>query len=139
MLLIVTFGLVHATMSHCHTLNTKRQFWAFKPASSQSQNLGLQVPQHNCRGKSFHHHRRQLTSLKALAKGGAVENEQKKAKRKEKERGRSTYSPQSYKELLGDAVQSIEYALEDGVKRMEVDFPTLSGDSEPFQLQHISF
>jgi hypothetical protein len=54
----------------------------------------------------------------------------KAARRREKEQGRSTYRPQSFKELLGDAVESIEHALEDGVNRMEVDFPTLAGDSQ---------
>lgn len=51
-------------------------------------------------------------------------------RRREKEQGRSTYSPESYKELVGDAVESVCYALDDGVKRLEVDFPTLTGDSE---------
>lgn len=69
--------------------------------------------------------------FKLLASAGSnAQHEQRTARRKEKERGRSTYSPQSYKELLKDAVQSIEYALDDGETRMEVDFPTLSGDSK---------
>ena len=51
-------------------------------------------------------------------------------RRREKEEGRSTYRPESYKELVSHAVESIDYALEDGCKRMEVDFPTLAGDSK---------
>ena len=74
--------------------------------------------------------RRRSDTLRLLAKANTAEAEQKSARRREKERGRSTYSPQSYKELLQDAVQSIEYALEDSIKRLEVDFPTLSGDSK---------
>lgn len=78
-------------------------------------------------------------AAKATAKAKTAESDQKAAKRREKEQGRSTYSPQSYKELLEDAVQSVEYALEDGVKRMEVDFPTLSGDSESLLLPPYCF
>ena len=74
--------------------------------------------------------KRPSCTQKLFARADTAEAEQKAARRRQKERGRSTYSPQSYKELLQDAVQSIEYALEDSVKRMEVDFPTLSGDSE---------
>ena len=55
----------------------------------------------------------------------------KAARRKEKELGREVYKPQSFKELLEDAVEAIDHAIEDGVNRMEVDFPTLAGDSEP--------
>ena len=54
----------------------------------------------------------------------------KAARRKEKELGREVYKPQSFKELLDDAVEAIDHAIEDGVNRMEVDFPTLAGDSE---------
>lgn len=55
----------------------------------------------------------------------------KAVRRREKAEGRSTYRPESYQELVSHAVESISYALEDGCLRMEVDFPTLAGDSEP--------
>lgn len=64
------------------------------------------------------------------ANSSTAEADTKAARRKEKEQGRSTYRPQSFKELLVDAVESIEHALEDGITRMEVDFPTLAGDSK---------
>ena len=54
----------------------------------------------------------------------------KAVRRREKAEGRSTYRPESYKELLSHAVESIGYALDDGTVRMEVDFPTLGGNSE---------
>ena len=68
----------------------------------------------------------------AILAKSEVQADPKAARREAKEQGRSTYSPQSYKELVKDAVESIEYALDDGETRMEVDFPTLSGDSKPF-------
>jgi len=71
---------------------------------------------------------RSLTGVRA--ESSTAKADPKAARRKEKEQGRETYRPQSFKELLGDAVEAIEHALEDGVNRMEVDFPTLSGDSE---------
>ena len=70
-------------------------------------------------------------AITATADAGAAQLDAKAVRRREKEKGRQTYSPASYKELLVDAVESVEYALEDGVTRLEVDFPTLaSGDSE---------
>ena len=70
-------------------------------------------------------------TISATADAGAAQLDAKAVRRREKEKGRQTYSPASYKELLVDAVESVEYALEDGVTRLEVDFPTLaSGDSE---------
>ena len=70
-------------------------------------------------------------TISATADAGAAQLDATAVRRREKEKGRQTYSPASYKELLVDAVESVEYALEDGVTRLEVDFPTLSsGDSE---------
>jgi len=40
--------------------------------------------------------------------------------------GRSTYRPSSYTELVDDAVASIVFAVQDDVKRMEVEFPAVS-------------
>jgi hypothetical protein len=40
--------------------------------------------------------------------------------------GRSTYRPSSYNELVDDAVQSIVSGLNDGLMRMEVEFPAVS-------------
>ena len=40
--------------------------------------------------------------------------------------GRSTYRPSSYTELIDDAVASIVFGIEDGLKRMEVEFPAVS-------------
>ena len=46
--------------------------------------------------------------------------------------GRPTYRPSTYTELVNDACQAIEAALEDGLTRMEVEFPAVSNiDSEP--------
>lgn len=40
--------------------------------------------------------------------------------------GRATYRPASFNEMLGDAVQSLRTGLDDGLMRMEVEFPALS-------------
>ena len=40
--------------------------------------------------------------------------------------GRTTYRPSSFTELVGDAVQSVVTGLEDGLMRMEVEFPSVS-------------
>lgn len=40
--------------------------------------------------------------------------------------GRTTYRPKSYTELVGDAVEAIRLGLEDGLNRMEVEFPAVS-------------
>eukprot|EP00976_Prorocentrum_cordatum_P091537 1188575-Prorocentrum_minimum.AAC.4 len=42
--------------------------------------------------------------------------------------GRPTYSPQTFEQLVGDAVVSVKQALKDNVKQMEVEFP-LSSDT----------
>lgn len=75
-------------------------------------------------------HRALRVSFVTRASADTKETDTKAAKRKEKEQGRTTYSPASYKELVTDAVDAVDFALDDGVKRLEVDFPTLSGDSE---------
>jgi hypothetical protein len=41
--------------------------------------------------------------------------------------GRSTYRPNSYIELITDAVQSIKAGMAEGLTRMEVDFPAVAG------------
>ena len=40
--------------------------------------------------------------------------------------GRSTYRPSSYTELIDDAVASIVFGVQDNLKRMEVEFPSVS-------------
>lgn len=40
--------------------------------------------------------------------------------------GRSTYRPNTFNELVGDAVKSILVGIEDGLTRMEVEFPAVS-------------
>jgi len=45
----------------------------------------------------------------------------------ERKAGRSTYRPDSYNELVNDAVQSILLGIGDGLSRMEVEFPSVSG------------
>jgi hypothetical protein len=40
--------------------------------------------------------------------------------------GRTTYRPASFTELVGDAVQSVRCGLNDGLMRMEVEFPSVS-------------
>ena len=118
-------------MSPCHTWSRVLPFKTLPPRALEHGHLhtphaqgGQWKRQLQCNPQHKAH------TLRVMATADTVEAEQKSQRRREKERGRSTYSPQSYKELLQDAVQSIEYALEDNVKRMEVDFPTLSGDSK---------
>lgn len=55
----------------------------------------------------------------AAAEGGEKDLESRKA-------GRSTYRPNSYTEIVDDAVASIVYAIEDKINRMEVEFPAVS-------------
>lgn len=40
--------------------------------------------------------------------------------------GRETYRPKSYSELIDDAVGAVKVALEDGLTRLEVEFPAVS-------------
>jgi hypothetical protein len=40
--------------------------------------------------------------------------------------GRTTYRPASFTELVGDAVQAVRTGLDDGLMRMEVEFPSVS-------------
>lgn len=40
--------------------------------------------------------------------------------------GRSTYRPSSYNELIDDASQAVLAGLQDGLTRMEVEFPAVS-------------
>lgn len=40
--------------------------------------------------------------------------------------GRPTYRPESYSELVGDAVAAVAAAVDDGLTRMEVEFPAVS-------------
>lgn len=42
--------------------------------------------------------------------------------------GREIYRPSTYSELVADASRSVATALDDGVKRMEVDFPPLTSE-----------
>lgn len=115
-------------MSHCYTWPGRIPFRTGPPPLCSQQ---THRKPHLCLIYKAHEYSRQhWQALQASAKPQTAEAEQKAARRREKEKGRSTYSPQSYKELLQDAVQCIEYALEDGIKRMEVDFPTLTGDSK---------
>merc|ERR1719199_993534 len=46
--------------------------------------------------------------------------------------GRPTYSPQTFEELVQDAVVSVKKALKDDVKCMEVEFP-LSSDTSGYK------
>lgn len=55
----------------------------------------------------------------AAAEGNEKDIDRRKA-------GRSTYRPSSYTELVDDAVASIVFAVQDDVKRMEVEFPAVS-------------
>ena len=75
--------------------------------------------------------RKSFSRARMQAQPSTASADSKAARRKEKELGREVYKPQSFKELLEDAVEAIDHAIEDGVNRMEVDFPTLAGDSEP--------
>ena len=42
--------------------------------------------------------------------------------------GRQTYRPQSFQELVNDATASVRAAVEDGLTRLEVEFPALPGN-----------
>lgn len=56
--------------------------------------------------------------------------------RESREAGRMTYQPDSFDDLLQDACAAVEAAIDDGQKRMEVEFPPLpssvSGTPSPF-------
>jgi len=51
--------------------------------------------------------------------------------------GRTTYRPASFSEMIGDAVQSIRTGLDDGLMRMEVEFPAVSNVDGKNELQNI--
>jgi hypothetical protein len=55
-----------------------------------------------------------------------IDNGQPSSSSADKSKGRPTYRPSSYTELLTDAVASIVVAVKDGHKRMEVEFPAFS-------------
>lgn len=55
-----------------------------------------------------------------------IDNGETSSSSTDKSKGRSTYRPSSYTELLTDAVGSIVAAVQDGHKRMEVEFPAFS-------------
>lgn len=42
--------------------------------------------------------------------------------------GRQTYRPSSFQELVNDATASVRAAIEDGLTRLEVEFPALPGN-----------
>lgn len=42
--------------------------------------------------------------------------------------GRQTYRPSSFQELVNDATASVRAAIEDGMTRLEVEFPALPGN-----------
>lgn len=42
--------------------------------------------------------------------------------------GRQTYRPASFKELVTDATTALRSAIDDGLTRLEVEFPSLPGN-----------
>lgn len=44
--------------------------------------------------------------------------------------GRATYAPETFDELVDDASAALLAALDDGLKRVEVEFPALPGDKD---------
>lgn len=57
----------------------------------------------------------------------------------DKQAGRSTYRPNSYTEIVNDAIQSVILAMNDGLTRMEVEFPALSNVDGVFFAVNDSF
>ena len=51
--------------------------------------------------------------------------------------GRTTYRPSSYSELLGDAVEAIRVGLENGLTKMEVEFPAVANMDGEFKIKII--
>ena len=52
------------------------------------------------------------------------------AKDVDKQAGRQTYRPNSYSELLNDAVEAVSAAVKNGEIRLEVEFPAVNVDGE---------
>ena len=57
----------------------------------------------------------------------------------DKKAGRTTYRPTTFSELVGDAVQSILVGLDDGLTRMEVEFPAVSNMDGEIIILYIFF
>ncbi|GAB4822300.1 hypothetical protein N2152v2_009346 [Parachlorella kessleri] len=68
--------------------------------------------------KKLRQHCRHRTSATSVTAQGEVPVDRRA--------GRSTYRPNSYSELVNDAVEAVVAAVGDGVTRMEVEFPAVS-------------
>ncbi len=72
-----------------------------------------------CRPRSSQPH-----PLQRRATAARAQTEQKGET--DKRAGRSTYRPTTYTELVEDAVVAVAAAVDDGLKRLEVEFPAVS-------------
>lgn len=77
----------------------------------------------NCRASVV----RAVAQEQADAVADAPKAEDGKAK-KRRTPGRQTYRPASFKELVTDATTSLRSAIDDGLTRLEVEFPSLPGN-----------
>lgn len=59
--------------------------------------------------------------------------------RKEREAGRSVYDPSSYDVLCVDVYRSLRDALDDGLTRMEVEFPAAPGEDASYKTSSDTF
>ena len=53
-------------------------------------------------------------------------------------KGRATYRPATYEEIVADSAAAILKAVNAGLTRLEVDFPSVSGDSASLLLRVFS-
>ena len=93
------------------------------PAQARSAILTeTSVPRQPFRPQRIANHARGTAPIRASSSGDASPP----ANVEDRRAGRSTYRPDSYTELIGDAVQAIAVGMADGLTRMEVEFPALS-------------
>lgn len=48
-------------------------------------------------------------------------------------KGRSTYRPKTFDEMVRHAVESLEFAMKDGHTRLEIEFPPLPGNVDGYK------
>ena len=76
-----------------------------------------------------------MTSIPSAASRRAVRRAAAAVERTSEERaeGRSTYAPESYTEMCGDAYASVADALADGKTLIEVEFPAIPGEDADYK------
>jgi hypothetical protein len=75
----------------------------------------------------IHDSRSFILRASAQEQADAVAEAEQDRPKKRRAPGRQTYRPASFQELVKDATTSLKCAIEDGLTRLEVEFPALPG------------